>query len=120
MSIKKETPKETVLKIAKECCKCGHCCRHTSGFILKNELKRIAEKLGTNEENLKKQFLEQTQLYNKNVYRPKRKNVSKGYGECVFHEDICKIHEAKPLFCAISNCSGHRYWLQVIRLKEGT
>ncbi|MCF7862133.1 YkgJ family cysteine cluster protein [Candidatus Woesearchaeota archaeon] len=105
MRIKKETPKEIVLKIANECYNCGHCCRHTSGFILKKELKGISKHLGTTEEELEKTHLEKTQVYNKDVWRPKRKGTP--YGECIFHDEGCKIQDVKPLFCAVSNCNSH-------------
>ncbi|MBW2979632.1 hypothetical protein DRZ77_00385 [Candidatus Woesearchaeota archaeon] len=106
MHITKTTPLNQILKLNSLCKQCGNCCRFSSGYVLEQEIKQIANLLNLNEEEFKEKYLEETILFNKPVYRIKTKPSSKPYSECIFLENnLCKIHKAKPLFCKIINCS---------------
>lgn len=121
MKITKNTPESAVLDLAKECRRCGNCCRHGSGILVKDDLKNIAGFLGISDEELKKKYLEEIELYNKKFLRPKLRKEEKNkiknlfkkqipikpYGECVFHDGKkgCIIHDVKPLQCRIGNCN---------------
>ncbi len=102
----KDTPVEEVLKLAHPC-KCDACtigCRHGSGFLVDEDIQKIAKYLGTTEEVLKKEFLEQVEKFNTKRYRPKILRKDKPYGKCVFFDEEigCRVHKVKPLECKIS------------------
>ena len=105
--ITKSTPLKEVLKLAAPCrCNsCNHGCKYGSGSLAGGDSKNIARFLGISEEELKKGFLEEIELFNKKVFRPKliREN-NKPHGQCVFFDEEtgCTIHEAKPLECKTS------------------
>lgn len=105
--ITKNTPLKDVLRLAAPCrCDaCNHGCKYGSGSLAGGDSKRIAEFLKISEDDLKKDFLEETELFNKKVFKPKllREN-GKIHGICVFYSDKkgCTIHEAKPLECKTS------------------
>lgn len=104
--IKKNTPLNEILKLVHDC-KCKACetgCNFGSGILLKGEEKKISELLNINEEELKKQYLEETEEFNKKFLRPKLKRGEKPYGPCIFFDskNKCTIHKAKPLQCALS------------------
>lgn len=104
--ITKETTKEAVLNLAKECKKCGNCCKYGSGFILQEEIKQIAGFLNISEEKFKEKYLEKQTLFNKKIHKFKTKATNKPYGECIFlKNNICKIHDVKPLNCKIASCN---------------
>ena len=102
--ITKNTPLKEALKLAAPCrCdSCNHGCRFGSGSLAGDDSKKIAEFLKLSEDDLKKDFLEETELFNKKVLKPrllrKKWNV---HGRCVFfnEEKGCIIHEVKPLEC---------------------
>lgn len=103
MITKKSSLKE-VLKIGEKCNKCGSCCRYGTGFLAPGDLKKISERLGIPEEDVKKKYLDEAEHFNKKMLRPKTKG--KPFGECVFLKDnLCSIHPVKPLQCRIGNCS---------------
>ncbi len=103
--ITKHTSKEAVLNLAKDCKKCGNCCRHGSGFVLEEEIKQIADFLNISEERFKEKYLEEQILFNKKIHKFKTKS-NKPYGECVFlNKNLCKIHDVKPLNCRIASCN---------------
>ena len=100
-------PLRDVLKIAAPCrCNsCNHGCRYGSGFLAEDDAKNIASFLKISEEELKKEFLEEKDMFNKKMLRPKLlKQEGKPYGQCVFYSDKkgCAIHAAKPLECKTS------------------
>jgi len=104
--ITKETTKEAVLNLASECSKCGSCCKYGSGFILQEEIKRIAEFLNIPEEKFKENYLEEHLLFNRKVYKFKTKKSKKPYGECIFlKNNLCQIHDVKPLNCKVASCN---------------
>lgn len=105
--ITKNTPLKEVLKLAAPC-RCNACdngCKYGSGSLVGDDAKNIAGFLGISEQDLKKGFLEEIELFNKKVLRPKliRKD-NKSYGRCVFFDDKkgCIIHPVKPLECKTS------------------
>ncbi|MBI2558105.1 YkgJ family cysteine cluster protein [Candidatus Woesearchaeota archaeon] len=105
--IHKNTPLKEVLKLAAPCrCdSCNHGCKYGSGSLAGDDAKHIAKFLGISEEELKKGFLEEAELFNKKLLRPKLiKKSNKPYGRCMFFDDEkgCTIHEVKPLECKTS------------------
>lgn len=106
INLTKSTPVEEVLKLSNPC-KCESCtvgCRHGSGFLVKEDIPRIAKFMGITEEVLKKDFLEEVEKFNTKKYRPKILRKNKPYGKCIFFDGEigCKVHEVKPLECKIS------------------
>ena len=71
--ITKYTPLKEVLMLAAPCkCNaCNHGCRFGSGSLAGDDAKNISKFLGIPEEELKKGFLEETELFNKKLLRPK-------------------------------------------------
>ena len=127
MSIEKNTPKKEILKLSTKCKQCGKCCTIGVGFVKENETQKIADKLKITIEELKKNYLEEHNIFNKGVYKPKQEksktksmvfeleeNPEKVYfnelptGPCVFlKENMCEIHDCKPLHCKVGNCNKH-------------
>ena len=111
--IHKNTPLKEVLKLAAPCrCnECNHGCKFGSGSLVEDDSKKIAAFLGISEESLKKGFLEEIELLNKKMLKPKLvRDGNKPYGQCVFFDDEkgCTIHEVKPLECKTSiNCKDY-------------
>ena len=71
INLTKNTPVEEVLKLSNPC-KCESCtvgCRHGSGFLVKEDIPRIAKFMGITEEVLKKDFLEEVEKFNTKKYR---------------------------------------------------
>ena len=105
--ITKNTPLKDVLKLAApcKCSACSHGCKYGSGSLAGGDSKHIAKFLDVSEEDLKKGFLEEVELFNKKVLHPKLiREKNKPYGKCVFFDDEqgCTIHDAKPLECKTS------------------
>jgi Fe-S-cluster containining protein len=103
--ITKNTPLTEILKLAKECQRCGHCCKYGSGFLAEGDLKNISEYLGITEKELKDKYLEEVDKFNTKRLRPKLLEKDKPFGVCVFFDAGCKIHTVKPLQCRAGNCS---------------
>ncbi|MBI3035321.1 YkgJ family cysteine cluster protein [Candidatus Woesearchaeota archaeon] len=117
--ITKNTPLKEVLRLAAPC-RCDACnngCKFGSGSLAGDDAKRIAAFLGVSGEDLKKGFLEEIELFNKRLLRPKLiKEKGKPYGKCMFYDDNkgCTIHEVKPLECKTSiQCKGYGEELSV-------
>ena len=105
--IHKNTPLKEVLTLAAPCrCdSCNHGCKFGSGSLAGDDSKKIAAFLNVSEQDLKKGFLEEAELFNRRVLRPKViKEGNKTYGQCVFYDEQkgCTIHEVKPLECRTS------------------
>ena len=111
--VTKNTPLKEVLKLAAPCrCNsCNHGCKFGSGSLVGDDAKKIAAFLSISEEELKKGFLEEIELFNKKLLRPKLiREKSKPYGQCVFYDEQkgCTIHPVKPLECKTSvNCKDY-------------
>lgn len=100
--INQKSTLKDVLKNQEPCKKCGKCCEYGSGFLVEDEIKKIAKFLKIKEEELKEKYLEKIWIYNKEVLRPK---FNKPYGKCIFLKDKkCSINEVKPLHCRIACC----------------
>ena len=105
--IHKNTPLKDVLSLAApcQCNSCNHGCKFGSGSLAEGDSKKIAEFLKISEENLKKDFLEETELFNKKIFKPRLlRQKGKVHGRCVFYDDNkgCTIHAVKPLECKTS------------------
>ncbi|MEM2121530.1 MAG: YkgJ family cysteine cluster protein [Candidatus Woesearchaeota archaeon] len=130
MLISKKTPLKNILMLSSNCKNCGNCCKNGQGFVLNEETKTIAEYLKISEEELLKNYLEKTTLFNKEILKTKTKNQKKNNkiptGPCVFYEEEkgCLIHEVKPLFCRVVNCKPYSteiiqwYFLNYVLDKE--
>ncbi len=105
--INKNTPLKEVLELAAPCrCdSCSHGCKYGSGKLAGDDSKHIAKFLNISEEELKNKYLEEIELFNKKILKPKLlREDSNKYGKCVFYDDKkgCTIHEVKPLECKTS------------------
>ena len=72
-SITKNTPLNYVLNLTHPC-KCEACangCKYGSGFLVEEDIPRIANHLGITKEVLKKEFLEEFEKFNTKKFRPK-------------------------------------------------
>ena len=101
-----KTPLKKILELGKVCNRNNNCCKHGSGFLVEEDIIKIAKHLKISEENLKKKYLEEKEQFNKKLWRPKLKTKDKPYGKCIFFDGKgCKIHEVKPLQCRTGGCS---------------
>lgn len=79
-----------------------------SGFLAEGDAQKLAAFLKISEEDCKKKYLEEVQLFNKIMYRPKIKRQrlfgKKPYGQCIFFDRNkgCTVHAAKPLQCKVA------------------
>lgn len=127
--ITKTTPLKRVLELGKACNMCGFCCRHTSGFLAREDLQKIAEHLKITKDELKEKYLEEAEKFNTKLWRPKTASTNqsnqpnqpaaeqlksphfksnKFHGPCVFFSGKgCRIHNVKPLHCRITSCKEH-------------
>lgn len=107
MKITTHTPLKRVLELGMQCNRCGHCCSHGSGFLVREDHRKIAKHLKVSEKKLKEKFLEEIEKFNTRLWRPRlEKKGNLPYGKCIFLKDkLCKIHKVKPLQCRIGNCS---------------
>ena len=107
MKITKDTPEKEIRKLGEKCEQCGKCCTYGSGFMMESEVARIAAFLKIPKEKFIKDFLEETEIFHTMLYkiRPVKKK-SEPYGPCMFLDNnLCRIHQVKPLHCIIGNCS---------------
>ena len=105
--IQKDIPLKEVLKLAApcQCNSCNNGCKYGSGALAGDDAKNIAKFLRISEDELKKDFLEEVELFNKKVLKPKLlRKKGNVHGRCVFYDDKkgCTIHKAKPLECKTS------------------
>ena len=105
--IEKDTSKDKIIELGQNCEKCGHCCSFGSGFIQVDELEELSKNLKITKDELKKKYLKQTEMYHKKVYKFKIKQKNElPYGKCIFlKNNICLIHDFKPLHCKIGTCN---------------
>lgn len=106
--ITKNTELNKVLELSKDCSRCGHCCMHTSGFILKEEAGKIAKYLNMEEKEFVDKCLKPVVMLNTTAFKPwVMKQKDKQYGYCIFYDKKlgCSIQAVKPLHCKIANCN---------------
>src|SRR3989338_3873624 len=98
--LSKSTPLDDVLKLTPPCSchACNHGCTVGSGFLVEGDSKKIAEVLNISEVELKEKFLEEVELFNKKILRPKLLRQGKPYGKCIFYDEEkkCTVHKVKP------------------------
>ena len=105
--IRKNTPLREVLELAApcQCNSCNHGCKFGSGALIGDDSKNISKFLNISEGELKQKFLEEKELFNKKILKPKLlREKNKIHGKCIFYDDNkgCTIHEVKPLECKTS------------------
>ena len=104
--IERKTPEKKVLELAPACAcdKCSSACEMGSGFLADGDLDKLSKHLNMSKDDVKKKYLEQREMYNKVMWRPKQIKDGKAYGKCTFYEKGvgCKIHQVKPLHCKIA------------------
>lgn len=106
--ITKNTKLKEILKLGKECQRKNNCCKHGSGCLVGDDLRKIVKFLGVNEKKLKEKYLEEVEKFNTKLLRPKLIRKDKPYGVCIFFDgNGCKIHKVKPLECKVGNCGKH-------------
>ncbi len=105
--IEKSTPLSAVLELGAGCKKCGHCCQHGTGFLVPEDIPKIAEFLGVSEKEFQDKYLEPVTKFNTTLFRPRSIKQDKPYGVCVFFHKECTIHPVKPIHCRIGNCNEH-------------
>jgi len=104
--ITKSTPLKTVIELGKECKRCGYCCSNDSGFISKNEIKRLAKHFKLSEAKFTKKYLRETVIFANKVFKFKLRKQP--FGSCIMLKDkSCSIQKIKPLHCRIGCCSKH-------------
>lgn len=116
MKITKNLPKDVVLDLGNyKCDKCISCCEYGSGYLVEDDAKKLSLFLGISEDELKEKYLEEVDLFNTKLFRPKLlRKEGKPHGKCVFLDKKgCKVHQAKPTLCKVGNCSEHGEDLQI-------
>ena len=71
--LNKNTDVKEVLKLSHPC-KCNACtvgCKHGSGFLVEEDIPKLAKFMNISEQVLKKEFLEEVEKFNTKRYRPK-------------------------------------------------
>jgi len=107
VEITKETPTEEIIKLAPDC-RCNACeigCKFGAGFLAKGDGEKLAKLMGISEDELKAKYLEEVEMFNTKMLRPKLvKKADNPYGRCIFFDDKkgCTVHQAKPLQCRTS------------------
>ena len=96
--ITKDTSEQEILKMAHpcNCSKCKHGCTMGSGFLAKGDLKKLSEFLFITEEKVKEKYLEEIELFNKKLLRPR---FPKPFGKCIFFdsEKGCTVHDPESI-----------------------
>jgi Fe-S-cluster containining protein len=104
--ITKHTPLKVVLELGKECKQRDHCCQFGGGFVIKEDIPKIANFLNIKEEEFKEKYLTEVTQFNTTLHKIKSETSDKQYAPCIFYDkkEHCMIHEVKPLHCRIGNC----------------
>jgi len=63
-TITKSTPVKKILQLGKDCKRCSLCCKYGTGFLVKEDIKRIAEYLKLREKELISDYLEHGSVRN--------------------------------------------------------
>ena len=105
--LSRKTPVNEALKLGKhDCSNCVHCCSFGSGYVLNEEVARLARDMKITEKELKEKYLDEIKAYDTDVYRFKQiKKKNMPHGRCILlTRQGCPIHDIKPLHCKITNC----------------
>ncbi len=104
IAITKDSPLKMVKAFGKECRKCGGCCSHGTGFLVPEDIQRVAKFLNITGDKLKELYLDENDMFNTSAWKPR--TIKKPFGPCVFFDkkEGCTIHVAKPFQCMITNC----------------
>ncbi|MFP4401479.1 MAG: hypothetical protein ACLFPQ_06370 [Candidatus Woesearchaeota archaeon] len=118
LDITKITPLSRIMKMVKKPQRPGKTCEMTSGFMHEEEILHAAKELRISEDQLKKNLLEKTYAYNKEVHKPKlvkqRNKEHLPYGKCVFYDNNeCALGEKMPLHCRLSTSEKFGYKLHL-------
>jgi len=110
--ITKSSSEKEVLELGLPCDntqeKCALCCAFGSGFVIAEDMKKLASHLNVSEEELKQKYLEEAEQFNQKIHKIKTIRDDKPYGPCIFFSGTkCDIHPAKPLHCRLANCNEH-------------
>jgi len=103
----KLSPRKEVMEMGKECDKSGHCCKFGGGFVIKGDIKRLAKHHNMSEKEFEEKYLDEHISFNTKHHRLKsNKHKDKPYGPCVFlgEDNLCTIHNVKPLHCKVGSC----------------
>ena len=112
MLISKDTPVDEILKI-ENTNPYSHC-KLSSGYVLDEEIKDIANFLGITEEELKREYLEKAERFGREIFRVKQEKkklsteegeIELPHGKCVFYDERfgCLLGDKRPLFCKLPN-----------------
>ncbi len=113
MEIKKSTSLEKIKKLGNTCKQCGHCCTFGSGLLAEGDIKRIAKHMKISEKKLTDKYLQPISKFDTPTHKPKtlkhKEKEHLPFGKCIFlgKNNLCKIHEAKPLQCELGICNEH-------------
>lgn len=104
--IRKDMPVSALLPLAPacKCDACSHGCTVGSGFLVDEDIPKLAQFLHISEEELKTSRLEEVEKFHTKRFRPRLEKNQYGYGKCTFYDEKrgCTVHEAKPLHCRIA------------------
>jgi Fe-S-cluster containining protein len=110
VTISIDTPLSEILELGKACDRSGHCCSYGSGFVLIEEVPKLAKQMKMKDEDFIKKYLDEMTSFNTKHFKFKQdRKDGKPYGPCIFLDEkkLCKIHKFKPLHCRVGNCSIH-------------
>ena len=108
--ITRKTPVREILRLAEINCRdCSHCCTYGAGYVLKQEVSKIAKKMNISKEEFIQKYLDEHTRFNTTHYSFKLiREKGKPYGRCIFlGKNKCKIHNIKPLHCRVGTCKTH-------------
>ena len=117
MIITTKTTKKQLTQLSPPC-RCKACeigCFYGSGVLDDADTPNIAKHLNISVEQLKKEYLEEIEKFHTKKFRPRiikkettEKNKQMPFGQCIFFDKGCTIHDVKPMECAVSSgCNGH-------------
>jgi Fe-S-cluster containining protein len=104
--ITRQTTREELLKRKETDPKKGRGCQFGSGFILPEEIPKLAKAKGMGVEEWKKQYLDEVEVFHTKAFVLKTLKGEKPYGPCIFlnqENGECTIHKTKPLYCSLTN-----------------
>jgi hypothetical protein len=89
-----------------DCGACGHCCEYGSGYLLDEDIKRLAEHFQISKEEFLKRYAEPITIFNTKGWRLRQIRTKFPAGQCVLYDKQkkCTVHEKKPVYCSITTC----------------